>query len=105
LVKSTPPAPQDAAKTLERQKAYDTYSAERDPATGLFAAMFGGAWAGDFVHNFLFSMSERPDGAPAISQGMPFMGGPPQGKGAPPTSQGAPQQAPKVAQPVAARRR
>jgi 15,16-dihydrobiliverdin:ferredoxin oxidoreductase len=101
LVKSTQPAPQDAAKTLERQKAYDTYSAERDPATGLFTAMFGGEWAGDFVHNFLFSMSERPAGAPAVPQVMPFMGAPPQGKGAPPASQGAPQHAPKVAQPVA----
>jgi 15,16-dihydrobiliverdin:ferredoxin oxidoreductase len=30
---------------LDRHKAYDTYSAERDPATGLFAAMFGKDWA------------------------------------------------------------
>ena len=59
---------------LERQKEYDTYSAERDPATGLFAAMYGSEWAGDFVHDFLFSMSERKvGGAPA----MPFHGGGP----------------------------
>jgi len=90
LVRSTEPQPEEASKVLERQKAYDTYSAERDPATGLFAAMFGGEWAGDFVHNFLFSMSERKEGAPASA--MPFMGGPPQ-KGGPPAAQhSAPQQ-------------
>jgi 15,16-dihydrobiliverdin:ferredoxin oxidoreductase len=48
---------------LDRQQAYDTYSAERDPATGLFTAMFGNDWAQDFVHDFLFSMSERPASA------------------------------------------
>ena len=64
---------------MERQKAYDVYSAERDPATGLFAAMFGNDWAQDFVHDFLFSLSERKEGA-APPQ-MPFMGGPPQAKG------------------------
>jgi len=44
---------------LERHGAYDTYSADRDPATGLFAAMFGKDWADDFVYDFLFSMSGR----------------------------------------------
>lgn len=47
---------------LERQQEYDTYSAERDPATGLFAAMFGKEWADDFVFDFLFSLSERKEG-------------------------------------------
>jgi 15,16-dihydrobiliverdin:ferredoxin oxidoreductase len=47
---------------LERQKAYDTYSAERDPATGLFAAMFGKEWADGFVYDFLFSLSEKNSG-------------------------------------------
>jgi len=41
-----------------RQAAYDTYSAARDPATGLFASMFGKQWADEFVHGFLFSHSE-----------------------------------------------
>lgn len=44
---------------LERQKAYDNYSAERDPATGLFTAMFGQEWAENFVFNFLFSLSDK----------------------------------------------
>jgi len=47
-------------QVLERQQAYDRYSAERDPATGLFTAMFGQDWAMGFVHDFLFSMSEKP---------------------------------------------
>lgn len=48
------------AKVLDRQGAYDTYSAERDPATGLFAAMFGKEWADEFVYDFLFNLSESP---------------------------------------------
>lgn len=78
LLRNTEADSSQTAHVLERQKAYDTYSAERDPATGLFTAMFGGEWAGDFVHNFLFSMSERPEGEMAIPQGgNPFAGGPP----------------------------
>lgn len=67
---------------LDKHKAYDTYSAERDPATGLFAAMFGKDWAEDFVYDFLFSTSERhPNGLQ-----IPVMGPPPGvggGSGAP----------------------
>jgi 15,16-dihydrobiliverdin:ferredoxin oxidoreductase len=73
---------------LERQKAYDTYSAERDPATGLFAAMFGKDWAEDFVYDFLFSTSERhPDGLQ-----IPTMGPPPTSSAGVGTG-GAPQKA------------
>merc|ERR1712244_114764 len=57
---------------LEKQRAYDTYSAERDPATGLFAAMFGKEWADDFVFNFLFSLSDRKEGGLEIP---PMFGG------------------------------
>jgi len=60
LLKSAERDPSKTKFVLERQTAYDTYSAERDPATGLFAAMFGSEWANDFVHDFLFSMSENP---------------------------------------------
>lgn len=74
LVRATDANPSNMKMVLERQKEYDSYSAERDPATGLFTAMYGADWAGDFVHDFLFSMSERREGAPAA---MPFMGGPP----------------------------
>jgi len=83
LIQNTEAKPEEIGFVTERQKEYDTYSAERDPATGFFAAMFGGKWAGDFVHNFLFSMSERAEksGPPA----MPFMGGPPGAAGQKPS--------------------
>jgi 15,16-dihydrobiliverdin:ferredoxin oxidoreductase len=64
---------------LERQRAYDTYSAERDPAAGLFASMFGKDWAEDFIYDFLFSMSERREGGLNLSP--PTFGG---GGGPPP---------------------
>ena len=59
---------------MERQRAYDTYSAERDPATGLFASMFGKEWADDYVFDFLFSLSEKKEGGVVIP---PMFGGPP----------------------------
>jgi len=79
LIRSTEAQPEHSETVLSKIKAYDTYSADRDPATGLFAAMYGKEWAEDFVHDFLFSMSERPaEGAtPPVN---PFMGGgPPRG--------------------------
>uniref|UniRef100_A0A7S1Z3N6 15,16-dihydrobiliverdin:ferredoxin oxidoreductase n=1 Tax=Trieres chinensis TaxID=1514140 RepID=A0A7S1Z3N6_TRICV len=91
LLKSVKPddSLQSQKAVLERQRAYDTYSAERDPAAGLFAAMFGKEWAEDFIFDFLFSLSERKEGGIQIPP-MGMMGGgpPPQGGGAP---QGAPQ--------------
>jgi len=83
LIKETTPDAEGADFVLERQKAYDTYSAERDPATGLFAAMFGKDWADSYVFDFLFSMSERKEGGLEIPP-MFGGGGPPkhvQGKG------------------------
>ncbi len=61
---------QDRQAILERHIAYDTYSAERDPAVGLFATMFGKEWANDFVNDFLFSFSGKSGkdliGCPAV---------------------------------------
>jgi 15,16-dihydrobiliverdin:ferredoxin oxidoreductase len=85
LVRSTEGNLDEVKMVLERQKEYDSYSAERDPATGLFAAMYGGEWADEFVHDFLFSMSERTEGPPPA---MPFMGGPP-GAARPTEAQGS----------------
>ena len=77
LVKKTPPS--KTMKSVEhvfaRQQAYDTYSAERDPAAGLFAAMFGKEWAEDFIYDFLFSLSERKEEGLNLSP--PMFGGPP----------------------------
>lgn len=72
LIKETTPDAEGADSVLERQRAYDTYSAERDPATGLFAAMFGKEWADNYVFDFLFSMSERKEGGLQIP---PMFGG------------------------------
>lgn len=92
LVRETTPDDTTVSKeqVLERQRAYDTYSAERDPATGLFAAMFGKEWADDFVFDFLFSLSERKEGGLVIPPmfgggggGNPHAGGPPPGVGKP----------------------
>lgn len=85
LVHMTEPELDNQEAILDRQRAYDTYSAERDPATGLFAAMFGKEWADDFVFDFLFSLSERKEGGLQIPP-MFGGGGPP---GRPP--QGAPE--------------
>jgi 15,16-dihydrobiliverdin:ferredoxin oxidoreductase len=87
LVDSCEPDHEGKNAVLDRQTEYDTYSAERDPATGLFAAMFGKEWADDFVFDFLFANSERKEGGVQIPP-MFGGGGPPGGK--PP--QGAPQE-------------
>lgn len=78
LVGGTTPAtdPRATRHVLDRQTAYDTYSADRDPAAGLFAAMFGKEWAEDFIYDFLFSLSERKEGGLNLSPPT-FGGGPP----------------------------
>lgn len=48
-----------AAAEVERlQDAYDVYSAERDPAHGLFTSHFGKDWSDRFLHEFLFPASQ-----------------------------------------------
>lgn len=110
LVKMTTPASTLKAvdHVFERQQAYDTYSAERDPAAGLFAAMFGKDWAEDFIYDFLFSLSERKEEglnlSPPMFGGPPQAGGPPQHHG-PPPSVGAPKMQSHVAHNEGARRK
>lgn len=93
LVKNTSPSKnvQDIQHVFERQAAYDTYSADRDPAAGLFAAMFGKQWAEDFIYDFLFSLSERSEKGLNLSPPMfggPPSGGKPGGTGVPPSHHG-----------------
>ncbi len=38
---------------------YDIYSCERDPAHGLFKSYFGEEWANNFLHKFLFPLSNK----------------------------------------------
>jgi 15,16-dihydrobiliverdin:ferredoxin oxidoreductase len=47
--------PPDEVKSL--QEKYDIYSAERDPAHGLFTSHFGKDWSNRFLHEFLFPAS------------------------------------------------
>ena len=44
----------DIQRVVEAQKNYDQYSAERDPASGLFSSYFGHDWSERFLHEFLF---------------------------------------------------
>lgn len=84
LIKETEPDASQIPFVLGRQEAYDTYSAERDPATGLFASMFGKEWADGFVYDFLFSLAEKKEGGVQIPTGPPGAPpGRPQGGGNP----------------------
>ena len=49
--------PQRIAEITQAQKDYDQYSAERDPAAGLFNSYFGHEWSEQFLHEFLFEES------------------------------------------------
>jgi 15,16-dihydrobiliverdin:ferredoxin oxidoreductase len=49
--------PSSKAKVRQLHADYDQYSAERDPAVGLFSTYWGEAWAERFTHDFLFSDS------------------------------------------------
>jgi 15,16-dihydrobiliverdin:ferredoxin oxidoreductase len=46
--------PAEIQRVIEAQKAYDQYSADRDPAHGLFSSHFGNEWANRFLYEFLF---------------------------------------------------
>ena len=48
----------DEVKRL--QDNYDVYSAERDPAHGLFTSHFGKEWSDRFLSEFLFPASAKP---------------------------------------------
>ena len=41
-------------RIAQAQRDYDQYSAERDPASGLFSSYFGHDWSERFLHEFLF---------------------------------------------------
>ena len=57
LAQSTQHRPDRVDAILERHRAYDRYSAERDPAHGLLANSFGADFADAFVHDVLFPLS------------------------------------------------
>jgi 15,16-dihydrobiliverdin:ferredoxin oxidoreductase len=47
--------PEDIQRVVKAQRDYDQYSAERDPAHGLFSSHFGPEWADRFLYEFLFA--------------------------------------------------
>lgn len=49
--------PADIQRVVKAQKDYDQYSADRDPASGLFSSYFGHEWSERFLHGFLFEDS------------------------------------------------
>jgi 15,16-dihydrobiliverdin:ferredoxin oxidoreductase len=46
--------PSDIQRIVKAQKDYDQYSADRDPASGLFSSYFGHDWSERFLYGFLF---------------------------------------------------
>ncbi|MBE9115648.1 15,16-dihydrobiliverdin:ferredoxin oxidoreductase [Lusitaniella coriacea LEGE 07157] len=46
--------PEAIQRVAKAQKDYDQYSADRDPASGLFSSYFGHEWAERFLYEFLF---------------------------------------------------
>ena len=46
--------PESIQRIVKAQQEYDCYSAERDPAHGLFSSYFGAEWSERFLHEFLF---------------------------------------------------
>ncbi|NEO69139.1 15,16-dihydrobiliverdin:ferredoxin oxidoreductase [Moorena sp. SIO3H5] len=46
--------PEDIERIVKAQKDYDQYSADRDPAHGLFSSYFGPEWSEQFLYEFLF---------------------------------------------------
>lgn len=46
--------PEQIQRVEQAQKDYDQYSAERDPASGLFSSYFGHEWSERFLYEFLF---------------------------------------------------
>ncbi|MGB7088291.1 MAG: 15,16-dihydrobiliverdin:ferredoxin oxidoreductase [Phormidesmis sp.] len=47
-------APDAVTRIAQAQRDYDQYSAERDPASGLFSSYFGHQWSERFLYEFLF---------------------------------------------------
>ncbi len=45
---------EDIQRIRQAQKDYDQYSADRDPASGLFSSYFGHEWSEKFLYGFLF---------------------------------------------------
>ena len=56
------------SEVMKLQVSYDQYSAERDPAHGLFISYFGKKWSDRFLKEFLFPASGVSQSSNAIDQ-------------------------------------
>jgi 15,16-dihydrobiliverdin:ferredoxin oxidoreductase len=67
LIKTAEPQTQtrDIERIIAAQRDYDQYSAERDPASGLFSSYFGSEWAERFLYEFLFEDARRAHPTPS----------------------------------------
>lgn len=79
------PSPEARARVLDRHRAYDQYNAERDPAHGLFRNYYGETFSEEYMDEFLFELSTRPEGG--YPKASALQGG---GGGGPPPSGGNP---------------
>jgi 15,16-dihydrobiliverdin:ferredoxin oxidoreductase len=59
--------PSDIQRIAKAQKDYDQYSADRDPASGLFSSYFGHEWSEKFLYGFLFE-DAMPLAAAAVTK-------------------------------------
>lgn len=59
--------PNSMQRIDQAQKDYDQYSADRDPASGLFSSYFGHEWSEKFLYGFLFE-DAVPNEEPAIAE-------------------------------------
>ena len=56
--------PEQIERVKKAQKEYDQYSAERDPASGLFNSYFGHEWSEEFLYEFLFENAAPENTSP-----------------------------------------
>jgi phycoerythrobilin:ferredoxin oxidoreductase len=50
---------QSLAEILQAQRRYISYRAEKDPARGMFARLYGAAWTEEYIHGFLFDLERQ----------------------------------------------
>lgn len=47
------------ATILQAQKRYLNYRAQKDPARGMFARLYGSEWTEEYIHGFLFDLERK----------------------------------------------
>ena len=60
MMEKAEPDESKVEENKELQRQYDQYSAERDPAVGLFSTYWGKEWAEEFTYDYLFADAVPP---------------------------------------------